>query len=135
MSMRRRFLSVSPAVHALAAALVATSVIHLALVPDHLREGPVLGVLFLLAGIAGLALVPATYLNVARSRTASAALLVALIAGYVGTRVVGYEDWDATGMWTKLVELCGLAALWVSTQQPNGERRVNTWAPANRRAS
>ena len=98
----------SPRVHALVAAILVTSAVHLALTPAHLDEAPVLGVLFALSAAAGAAVCAALYVRLPGASLAASALLVSLVAGYAITRLVGFEEWDALGLATKAVELAGL---------------------------
>lgn len=105
----RAVVTAPPRRHLIALALLATSAIHAALVPAHLDEAPLLGVLFAVAAAAGAALVPAVYLNATRWRPAAALLFTGLITGYVITRSVGFEEWDTLGLATKIIEFAGMA--------------------------
>jgi hypothetical protein len=112
-------------------ACAASAGAHAALVPEHLREAPAMGIAFVLAvvllGTVGTALV----LRPDDPRTASLAalLLAGLIAAWAASRTTGIpllqthrEPVDGVGLVTKLVEALGLAcALWI--RQPLGGRR------------
>jgi hypothetical protein len=81
--------------HAAALLLVTTAVIHIDLVPEHLREAPYAGILFALLAastllLAGLVLVrdqPSAW-------TVTGAISLAAIAGYALSRTVGLPSMD-----------------------------------------
>ncbi len=102
----------------LVSALTASAGLHLALVPEHLREAPKVGVLFILGsvaalGLSGILLRWATPLLV----WASAALLAGMIGAYVVAVTVGLgplgmerESVDDVGLVCKAIEIAGVAA-------------------------
>ena len=100
-----------PLVHAIVVAVLATSAVHLALTPAHLDEAPLLGVLFGLSSLGGVAVCAAAYARVRGWRLAAAGLLATMVVGYTITRVIGFEDWDALGLATKGIELAGLGLI------------------------
>jgi hypothetical protein len=87
--------------------LLATADIHLTLVPVHLVEQPVTGVLFLLDGIA-LTAVALSAFATPRWRAAAVVLLIANILAYAVYLGAGWEGADIVGVGTKLVELAGI---------------------------
>jgi hypothetical protein len=117
--MRRAYLATPSAVQLAALGILVSAVVHLALVPSHLAEDPVLGVLFALDGIALLAV---TVWSCTRPmpgwRPAAIALLVAGIAAYLGTVVTGAESIDAVGVATKAVEIAAIGLLAVPHRPP-----------------
>jgi hypothetical protein len=111
-------------------ACAASAGAHAALVPEHLREEPAMGIAFLVAIALLLATGVALTIRLADRRVAAAAaiLFAGLIVGYVASRTSGIpllapdaEALDGVGIATKVVEAAGLAlALWLS--QPIGRR-------------
>jgi len=112
-------------------ACAASAGAHAGLVPEHLRESPLLGVAFivsvvlLIAAGAALAMRP----DSAAVAGLAAALLIGLIAAYAASRTTGLpllepepEPMDAVGLVTKLVELVGLACALRLTQTAAGRR-------------
>ena len=87
--------------------LLATADIHLTLVPVHLVEQPITGVLFLLDGIALTAVALAAFAT-PRWRAAAVVLLIANILAYGLYLGAGWESADIVGVGTKLVELAGV---------------------------
>jgi hypothetical protein len=93
--------------------------IHFALVPGHAEDAPRLGLAFALAGALLIAVAIAVHVR-PRSATAAllaALLLTALIAAYLLSRATalpgaghGAEPFDLVGVLTKVVELAALAA-------------------------
>lgn len=90
--------------------LLATADIHLSLVPAHLVEQPITGVLFLLDAIALTAVALGAYLT-PRWRGPALGLLVANILAYAVYLGAGWEGGDVIGVGTKLVELAGVVAV------------------------
>jgi hypothetical protein len=95
-----------------AALLAATAGIHIALVPDHLREAPYAGALFIALSVAALML---AVLVVVRSQvviwTMSAALVLGALLAYVASRSIGLPSLaDDVGDWLNPL---GVAALLV----------------------
>jgi hypothetical protein len=101
----------APRVHVAAGALLLTTAVHLALTPAHLDEAPLLGVLFAASGVAGILLTISLYAHARGAPQLIVALLGALIAGYVITRMIGYEDWDGLGLVTVAIEIAGMVAI------------------------
>lgn len=137
----RRIIAGPPAMGIVTAALLSTAVIHLALVPEHLEEAPALGILFALTFVGAVALTVAAHAGAPHWRAGATLLLAALVAGYVGTRLVGYEEWDTLGLVTKGIEmvgLLGLAALTVSdrraSSRPSGAGRTAAAGPSRQGA-
>jgi hypothetical protein len=112
--LRRAFLATPPAIQLAALGMIISAAVHLALVPSHLSEEPMLGVLFALDGAA---LLIAAFLSLTRLlpgwRPAAVTLLFAGVLAYIGYVAAGAETADAVGVATKLVELitAGLIAL------------------------
>ena len=111
-----------------AALLAATGVIHLVLVPEYLEEQTYLGVLFILGGLAALA-VAASLARVHDSRLwATGGLLSAGMGiGFVLSRTVGLpgfheSEWELSGILTLALEgsFLILAARAVASAQRHG---------------
>jgi cell division protein FtsW (lipid II flippase) len=99
----------------LTVALAISAGVHAALVPEHWRERPLLGLGFVTAA-AALA-VAVVWVQAAPSRLAARFALV-LLAGltvlYLASRmhglpVTGHEEWDVVGVATQVVQLAGIA--------------------------
>jgi hypothetical protein len=111
-------------VHALIVAGAVGAGVHAAIAPEHLREMPLLGVAFAAAAVlfavavAALALRP----DDPRAALAVAALLAAVVTGYVTSRVAALEDWDALGVGTSAVEAAGLLLALPLTLTSGGHR-------------
>jgi hypothetical protein len=90
--------------------LLATADIHLTLVPVHLVEQPITGLLFLIDGIALTAVALAAFVT-PKWRTPAVALLVANIVAYALYLIAGWEGADVVGVGTKLVELAGIVVV------------------------
>ena len=104
-----------------------TGCVHLALVPEHLRQSPRLGVLFALDGAAFIVLVLASLRRgKALWRWPTAALLVATILAYLGVIISQRESVDDLALATKLVELAALGLVLV----PSGRRLDWRWPTA-----
>jgi hypothetical protein len=88
---------------------------HAALVPEHLREAPQLGIAFIVSAVLLLvAARVATLTDSSRAMVATALLFAGLIAAYVASRTTGIpwlqpdaEPADAVGLATKVVEALG----------------------------
>jgi len=92
--------------------LLGTAFIHLALVPDHIAENPTLGRLFLLDGVALLAVAIASAREKATWwRPAGVALLVATVLAYLVVVLRGQESVDDLGVATKFIELMALGLI------------------------
>jgi hypothetical protein len=92
--------------------LAAIAGIHIALVPEHLREAPYAGVLFIALSVAALAM---AILLVLRSDlviwTTSAALVLSAMLAYIASRSIGLPSMsDDVGDWLNPL---GIAALLV----------------------
>jgi hypothetical protein len=105
--------------------LLATADIHLTLVPVHLVEEPITGVLFLLDGIALTAVALAAFAT-PRWRAPAIALLVANILAYALYLVAGWEGADIVGVGTKLVELAGIIVVMRSYGEGSAHRQTAT---------
>jgi hypothetical protein len=96
--------------------LAVSTGVHAALVPEHWRERPLLGLGFAVA--AGTLAVAAVWLQATPSPLAAIAsllLLAALTAFYLlsrtrGMPVTGREEWDAIGIATQVLQLAAVAA-------------------------
>ena len=106
---------------------------HAALVPEHLREAPQLGIAFIASAVLllGAAAVVALH-DSRRAMSATALLFAGLIAAYVASRTTGIpwlepeaEPADAVGLATKVVEAIGLAFA-VALIKPVGDERSFT---------
>lgn len=99
----------------LTAAVAVSAGVHAALVPEHWRERPALGVGFALAAVALAAI--AVALQATRSRLpagAAAAVFGSLTMLYLisrahGLPLTGHEEWDTVGIATQVVQLAGIA--------------------------
>lgn len=109
-SLWSRIESVGPLARLGSLLLLATADIHLTLVPVHLVEQPVTGVLFLLDGIALTAVALAAFVT-PRWRAPALALLVANVFAYALYLAAGWEGADVVGVGTKLVELAGIVVV------------------------
>ena len=93
--------------------LLATALVHLTLVPEHLAEDPTLGRLFLLDAIGFLAMAYLSRKQANWWRAPAAALLVATIVAYLVVVLKRQEAVDDLGIATKFVELLALGmVLW-----------------------
>ena len=104
-------------------ALLGSAGVHAALIPEHLRESPVLGVAFILSVVTALGVAGALLLSPSpRTFAIAGGTLVAFAAAYVYTRVaslamlgIPHEEPDLLGLGTVALELSGAAfALGVS---------------------
>ena len=108
--------------------LLASADIHLTLVPAHLVEQPITGVLFLIDGIALTAAAIAAYVT-PHWRIPALALLVANVLVYVLYLAAGWEGADIIGVGTKLLELAGIVAIVDSYRvAPVAVARARGWA-------
>jgi hypothetical protein len=94
------------------ALLLVAALAHIPVVPDHLREAPYMGVLFILFSIAAFAV--ATVLAARPSRVwylVAVVLSVAAVAAYVATRVIAFPELaDDVGAWTEPLGLVSISA-------------------------
>jgi len=90
--------------------VLATADIHLTLVPVHLVEQPVTGLLFLLDGIALTAVALAAFATPSW-RAAALVLLIANVLAYAVYLGAGWEGADIVGVGTKVVELAGIVVV------------------------
>jgi hypothetical protein len=125
---RARYAAAPGSVRAAALLMIFTAGVHLALVPHHLDDGPITAPLFLVNGIAFLALAVLAF-RAWWWRRAAAALLVATIVAYLFYVAVGLEGPDQVGIATKLVELAALGlALVPAPHERRPSRRGLRWA-------
>lgn len=106
--------------------------VHAGLAPEHLAEWAPLGSAFVAAAVGGSLLVAALAVRPDERRTLAGlgALLSALIAGYVTTRLVAVppldpqrEPFDLVGVATTVVEAIGLLlTVHLISQRPGGIR-------------
>jgi hypothetical protein len=102
----------------LAAALLATTgVLHLVLAPEYLQEKAYVGVLFILGGLASLAVAARLWARDDRLAWALGALMAAgMAAGFILSRSVGLpgfheSDWELSGIVSVLLETGFIGAL------------------------
>jgi hypothetical protein len=94
------------------ALLLVAALAHIPVVPDHLREAPYMGVLFIAFSIAAFAV--ATVLAARPSRVwylVAIVLSVAAVGAYVATRVIAFPELaDDVGAWTEPLGLVSISA-------------------------
>jgi hypothetical protein len=90
--------------------LLVSADIHLTLVPAHLVEQPVTGVLFLIDGIALVAVAVAAFAT-PHWRIPALALLAANVLVYAAYLAAGWEGGDVIGVGTKLLEVAAIVAI------------------------
>ena len=123
-----RMASASAATHIGSLLLLASADIHLTLVPVHLVEQPITGVLFLIDGIALVAAAIAAFVT-PHWRVPALALLVANVLVYALYLVAGWEGADVIGVGTKLLEVAGVVAILGSYRvAPLAAARSRAWA-------
>jgi hypothetical protein len=123
-----RVASAPPATRVASLLLIASADIHLTLVPAHLVEQPITGVLFLLDGIALTATALAAFLT-PRWRAPALALLTANVLAYALYIAAGWEGADVVGVGTKLVELGGIGAIFATYRAaPAALSGIRGWA-------
>jgi hypothetical protein len=113
-------------------ALASSGGVHAGLVPSHMAEGTLLGVLFALSAVVLLGVALLLERAPGRAAAIAAALLLgSLLAAYAGARVIALpplthaESLDALGAATKLTEAAGLVlALRLAQTPAGGERRL-----------
>lgn len=106
--------------------LVATSLIHLALVPAHRQQEPGTALLFEMDAMLFL-LASVKLVSVSRWRGMSALLLVANITVYLGYLLSGREEVDQLGIATKLIELTALGLILIPSRSNTPARRSRWW--------
>ena len=89
---------------------IASAVIHLALVPEHLRERPSLGVSFAVAAFVLLVAAAATAAKLRGAELATTWLLIGLVAAYAVVLPFEHEPVTGIALTTKAIELLGVAA-------------------------
>jgi len=112
---------VSGTVLAASVLMAMSGAIHLGLISTH-RDEPVTALLFLLNGFAYILL--SVSFTWRWWRSASAALLVATLLGYLGYIALGFDSPDQVAVATKLLELTALGLVLVPVR---GELRRRTW--------
>ncbi len=92
--------------------LLVAALAHIPVVPDHLKEAPYMGVLFILFSIAAFAV--ATMLAARPSRlwyAVAVVLCVAAVGAYVATRLIAFPELaDDVGAWTEPLGLVSISA-------------------------
>jgi len=119
-----RWRSVPGTVRAAAVLMVVTAGVHLALIPHHLAHEPLTSFLFLINGLAFIAL--AVSFTWRHWRMASAGLLIATVVGYLIYVGVGLEGPDQVGVATKLIEMTALGLALVPVRGEVG-RTHRSW--------
>lgn len=99
-----------PATQMAVLAMAMTATVHLSLIPGHLAEDRVLGILFAVNGVAFGAVILGTYLT-DFWRLPALVLLAATILAYAFYILTGREAVDAVGIATKLLELTAAALI------------------------
>jgi hypothetical protein len=101
----------------LIASCAASAGIHAGLAPTHLAESPALGLSFLCAAVALIAIALALSVGSPGLAPAGAVLMALLMAGYAISRTVGLpfggegvEEWDVLGLLTQCIQVVGLGA-------------------------
>ena len=100
-----------------AALLAATGALHLVLAPEYLEEKAYIGALFILGGLASLAVAARLWTRHDRLAWALGALMAAgMAAGFILSRSIGLpgfheSDWELSGIVSVLLELGFVAAL------------------------
>ncbi len=112
-----RWRSVPGTVRAAAVLMAVSGGVHLALIPQHLATEPVTSVLFLLNGLAFIAL--AVAFTWRYWRLASAGLLISTVLAYLVYVGIGFEGPDQVGLATKLVEVTSLGLALVPIRATN----------------
>ena len=126
-----------------AALLAATGALHLVLAPEYLQEKAYIGVLFILGGLASLAVAGRLWTHNDRQAWALGALTAAGMAGgFILSRSIGLPgfhetDWELSGLVSVLLEAGFLGALvWhkraadISTWGPSRLGMTSRYAPA-----
>jgi hypothetical protein len=100
-----------------AALLAATGALHLILAPEYLQEEAYIGLLFILGGLAALAVAARLWTRHDRQAWALGALMATgMAAGFILSRSIGLpgfheSDWELSGIVSVLLELGFVAAL------------------------
>jgi len=125
---RRRYAAAPGSVRTAALLMIVTAGVHLALAPHDLRDSPFTSLAFV-ANAAGFATVAVATFGAWWWRWAAAALLVATIAAYLLSVLIGLEGPDQVGIATKLVEVTALGlALVPVPHEPRPTHPVLRWA-------
>ncbi len=97
--------------------LAATGALHLALAPEYLHEQAYIGMLFILGGLAGLAVAARLWRTEDRlAWGVGAAIATGMAAGFVLSRTLGLpafhpNDWELSGVLSVAIELGFLGTL------------------------
>ena len=116
-----------------AALLAATGALHLILAPEYLQEKTYIGALFILGGLASLAVAARLWTRNDRFAWALGALTAAgMAAGFILSRSIGLpgfheSDWELSGLFSVLLEAGFIGALAWHT-------RASDLSAGNRRA-
>ena len=89
---------------------IGSAVIHLALVPEHLREMPSLGVGFAMSALVLVVAAAATAAKLPGAELATTWLLIGLVAAYAIVLPFEHEAVTEIAFTTKAIELLGVAA-------------------------
>jgi hypothetical protein len=109
-----------------AALLAATGALHLLLAPEYLQEKAYIGALFVLGGLASLAVAARLWTrNDGRAWALGALMAVGMAAGFILSRSIGLPgfhetDWELSGVVSVLLELGFVAALAWHTRASTG---------------
>jgi hypothetical protein len=118
-----------------AALLAATGALHLILAPEYLDEKAYIGALFILGGLAALAVAARLWTRHDRQAWTLGALMAAgMAAGFILSRSIGLpgfheSEWELSGVLSVLLEAGFLGALaWYmrTADQPANSRRAAT---------
>ena len=108
-----------------AALLAATGLLHLALAPEYLDEKAYIGGLFIVGGLASLAIAARLWTaNDRRAWALGALIAVGMAGGFILSRSIGLPgfheaDWELSGIVSLLLELGFVGTLVWHAQTPN----------------
>jgi hypothetical protein len=131
----------SPLRWAVIALLFIASIAHIPVIPEHLKEAPYMGVLFIAFTLAAFGVATAMAANPSRGwYLVTIALCTAAVGAYVATRLVAFPQLaDDVGAWTEplgLVSICAetaaVALSLLAVRHPAGEARFGREARPGR---